>query len=83
MIEINLKVIGADCFNVIKIIKNLNKVERVLNIPLNIEKISSSEKEKYNVRVIPTLIIENKIVSEGNVIHERNLKNIIKMNAEV
>lgn len=79
----NLKVIGADCSNGMKIIKNLNKVERELNIPLNIEKISSSEKEKYNVRVIPTLIIENKIVSEGNVIHERNLKNIIKMNAEV
>lgn len=79
----NLKVIGADCSNGMKIIKNLNKVERELNIPLNIEKISSSEKEKYNVRVIPTLIIENKIVSEGNVMHERNLKNIIKMNAEV
>lgn len=79
----NLKVIGADCSNGMKIIKNLNKVERELNIPLNIEKISSSEKEKYNVRVIPTLIIKNKIVSEGNVIHERNLKNIIKMNAEV
>ena len=79
----DLKVIGADCSNGMKIIKNLNKVERELNIPLNIEKISSSEKEKYNVRVIPTLIIENKIVSEGNVMHERNLKNIIKMNAEV
>lgn len=78
----NLKVIGADCSNGMKIIKNLNKVERELNIPLNIEKISSSQKEKYNVRVIPTLIIENKIVSEGNVIHEKNLKNIIKMNVE-
>lgn len=34
----NLKVIGADCSNGMKIIKNLNKVERELNIPLNIEK---------------------------------------------
>lgn len=79
----NLKIIGADCSNGMKIIKNLNKVERELNLSFNIEKISMSEKEKYNVRVIPTLIIDDKIISEGNVIQERNLKNIIKSLVEV
>lgn len=79
----NLKIIGADCSNGMKIIKNLNKVERELNLSFDIEKISASEKEKYNVRVIPTLIIDDKIVSEGNVVQERNLKNIIKNLIEV
>lgn len=79
----NLKIIGADCSNGMKIIKNLNKVERELNISFNIEEIIMSEKEKYNVRVIPTLIIDDKIISEGNVIQERNLKNIIKSLVEV
>ena len=40
------KLIGADCSNGMKIIKNLYKVEREVEVPINIEKISANEKEK-------------------------------------
>lgn len=61
-----------------KIIKNLNKVERELDIPLNIEKINSDDKNKYSIKVTPSLIIEDTIVSEGNVLSDREIKNYIK-----
>lgn len=61
-----------------KIIKNLNKVERELDIPLNIEKINSDDKNKYSIKVTPALIIEDTIVSEGSVLSDREIKNYIK-----
>ncbi len=70
--------IGADCSNGMKIIKNLNKVERELDIPLHIQKISGKDRKKYQIQVIPTLIIENKVVSHGSVLSEREIKNYIK-----
>ena len=78
----NFKIIGADCSNGMKIIKNIYKVEREFEIPFNIEIISSKEKEKYGIKVIPTLICDEKIISEGNVITDRELKNFVKQSLE-
>ena len=64
---VNIKVIGANCSNGMKILKNLSKVERELDMEFNIEKIDSTYKKKYNINVIPALMIEDKVVSTGNV----------------
>ena len=72
------KLIGADCSNGMKIIKNLYKVEREVEVPINIEKISANEKEKYGIKVIPTLIFDDQVLASGNVISDRELKNFIK-----
>lgn len=79
---IQLKVVGADCSNGMKILKNIGKVERELDCEMNVEKISSKEKEKYNIRVVPTLIINDTVVSNGNVLSDREIKNIIKQYLE-
>lgn len=76
--KIKMKLIGADTSNGIKIIKNINKLQKQLEYPLLIDKIDSTYKEKYNVKVIPTLIIDNVVVSSGNVPSDRELRNIIK-----
>lgn len=76
------KLIGADCSNGMKIIKNLYKVEREVEVPINIEKISAKEKEKYGIKVIPTLIFDDKVLASGNVISDRELKNFIKQTLE-
>ena len=60
------KLIGADCSNGMKIIKNLYKVEREVEVPINIEKISAKEKEKYGIKVIPTLIFDDQVLASGN-----------------
>ena len=75
---VNIKVIGANCSNGMKILKNLSKVERELDIEFNIEKIDSTYKKKYNINVIPALMIEDKVVSTGNVLTDREIKNYIK-----
>lgn len=76
--KIKMKLIGADTSNGIKIIKNINKLRKQLEYPLLIDKIDSTYKEKYNVKVIPTLIIDNVVVSSGNVPSDRELRNIIR-----
>ena len=75
---VNIKVIGANCSNGMKILKNLSKVERELDMEFNIEKIDSTYKKKYNINVIPALMIEERIVSTGNVLTDREIKNYIK-----
>ena len=75
---VNIKVIGANCSNGMKILKNLSKVERELDMEFNIEKIDSIYKKKYNINVIPALMIEDKVVSTGNVLTDREIKNYIK-----
>lgn len=67
-----------NCSNGMKILKNLSKVERELDMEFNIEKIDSIYKKKYNINVIPALIIEDKVVSTGNVLTDRKIKNYIK-----
>ena len=75
---VNIKVIGANCSNGMKILKNLSKVERELDMEFNIEKIDSTYKKKYNINVIPALMIEDKVVSTGNVLTDRKIKNYVK-----
>ena len=67
-----------NCSNGMKILKNLSKVERELDMEFNIEKIDSTYKKKYNINVIPALMIEDKVVSTGNVLTDRGIKNYVK-----
>ena len=75
---VNIKIIGVNCSNGIKILKNLSRVERELNMKFNIEKIDSTYKKKYNINVIPALIIEDKVISTGNVLTDKEIKHYIK-----
>lgn len=72
----NIKLIGSDCSNGIKILKNLKKVERELNCSLDIDRISSLNNKKHVI--VPTLLVNDEIVSQGRVISDRELKNILK-----
>lgn len=75
---VNIKLIGANCSNGIKILKNLAKVEREMNVEFHIEKIDSALKEKYHVNVTPALIIEDQMVSSGNVLSDKEIKHYVK-----
>lgn len=72
----NLKLLGSDCSNGIKILKNLKKVERELECSFEINEISKRDCKKHVV--MPTLILNDEIISEGRVISDRELKNILK-----
>lgn len=73
----NLKLIGSDCSNGIKILKNIKKVERELNCSLKINEVSSKNNKNKHL-MVPTLMLNNEIISQGRVITLRELKNLIK-----
>ena len=73
----NLKLIGSDCSNGIKILKKLKKVERELECSLKINEVSKKNNKQKHI-VIPTLILNDEIISEGRVISDRELKSILK-----
>lgn len=73
-----IKIIGFDTKNGLRLLKNLEKVEKELKCKFNISKISSKNRDKYGIRITPTLIIENDVVASGNILSDREIKNIIK-----
>ena len=73
----NLKLIGSDCSNGIKILKNIKKVERELNCSLKINEVSSKNNNNKHL-MVPTLMLNDEIISQGRVISLRELKNLIK-----
>lgn len=73
----NLKLIGSDCSNGIKILKNIKKVERELNCSLKINEVSSKNNKNKHL-MVPTLMLNDEIISQGRVISLRELKNLIK-----
>ena len=75
---VDIKVVGTDCSNGMKLLKNLSKVEREMNLKLNIEKIEKNLKDRYKIDVIPALIIDGNIVSKGAVLIDREIKRYIK-----
>ncbi len=73
-----LTLVGFNTSNGIKILKNISKVEKDQKIKFKITKIPTDEKDKYNIKIVPTLIVNKKIISSGNVISEKELKNIVR-----
>ena len=75
----NIKIIGADCSNGMKLKKNLNKAMKQLNLNFEINEISKNEKNKYGIINTPALIIDDKL-NHDDVISESQIINIIKEN---
>ncbi len=73
-----LKLIGSDCSNGIKIKKNLKKASKELKTKLDIIEVPMSSKDKYQVKVVPTIIINNEKVTEGEVPTEKELIKMLK-----
>lgn len=78
-----IKIIGVDSKNGIKLIKNIEKVEKEMKLKFNVSKVSSKNRDKYGIREVPALMIDNDIISKGSVLTEREIKNIIKEKMEV
>lgn len=58
--------------------KTLKKLERDLDCEMKIDQISSQDKHKYHITITPTLIINDKVFSSGNVPTERELSKVLK-----
>lgn len=69
-----IKVIGTNSSNRLKLIKNIKKAtDNKINIQL-LEK-----DNKYKITNTPALIINDKLISQGKVLNEREIKKFIEV----
>lgn len=75
-----IKLIGSDCKNGIKLKKNIFKVCKEGKNNLEIELLDvKSGKDKYNISSFPALVIDNKVISQGKVLTDRQIKHYIEI----
>ena len=75
-----INIIGENSSNRMKLLKNLNKVTK--NEDINIEIIVIDDKEtlsKYKDKNKPILMINEKIISNGKILTDREIRNYIKI----
>ena len=72
--NIEIKVIGTNSSNIIKLINNIKKAtDNNIDIKL-VEK-----DNRYNITNTPALVINDKIISQGKVLNEREIKKFIEV----
>lgn len=73
----DIKIIGYNCSNGIKLKKNISKINEY---KINLELLEGDEYlNKYDIKNIPALIINEKKVSEGKVLNDREILRMIKV----
>ena len=73
----NIKIVGYNCSNGIKLKKNISKINE---IEIDLELLEGDEYlNKYNIKNVPGLIINDKKVSEGKVLNDREILRMIKV----
>lgn len=76
----NVKIIDSESSNRIKLLKNLNKAidSLKMHVTPTIEEDERSIKN-YNITNTPALIINNKVISQGKVLTEKEIVKFIKV----
>lgn len=75
-----IKIIGENSSNRMKLLKNLNKVTKNEDINIEINVIDDKETlSKYKDKNKPILMINEKIISNGKILTDREIRNYIKI----
>lgn len=75
-----IKIIGQNSSNRIKIFKNVHKAFK--NCKGNFEIVlleDNKDEEKYGITSTPSLVINEKVVSQGKVLTDKEITNYIKV----
>ena len=58
--------------------KIIKRVEEQINVPVSIcELNTNSDKKKYNFKITPAIVVDNKIISQGKILSDREIKKLI------
>lgn len=77
---LNIKVIGSDCSNGVKLKKIIKRVNDIYDNQIDVEyKNLTKDLNKYNIRNKPALIINGILVSQGKVIGEKEIMKYLKL----
>ena len=75
-----INIIGENSSNRMKLLKNLKKVTKNEDINIEINVIDDKETlSKYKDKNKPILIINEKIISNGKILTDREIRNYIKI----
>lgn len=75
-----INIIGENSSNRMKLLKNLNKVAKNEDINVEINVIDDKETlSKYKDKNKPILMINEKIISNGKILTDREIRNYIKI----
>ena len=73
----NIKIVGFNCSNGIKLKKNISKINE---LDIDLELLEGDEYlNNYDIKNVPGLIINEKKVSEGKVLNDREILRMIKV----
>ena len=75
-----IQIIGENSSNRMKLLKNLNKVTKNSDIDIDIVVVDDEKSlEKYKNVNKPIFIINDKIISNGKILTDREIKNYVKI----
>lgn len=74
-----IKIVGSNSSNKIKLIKNLNKSINSMKLDFIPKIYNIIDDKKYKIKNTPALIIEDVLISEGKVLTEREISKYLKL----
>ena len=75
-----IKIIGKNSSNRMKLMKNIERASSNIEEKIDITLLEDEKSlNKYNVTNSPALVIAEKVVSQGKVLNEKEIKNYIKL----
>ena len=76
--NIEVKLIGSNCSNGRRLKKIIERVSLQTKTPVIINELNNkNEQKKYNISMIPALIVDNKIISQGKILSDKEIKKLI------
>lgn len=78
MIFIEINIVGANCSNGKRLKKIIQKVSLDNKVSVIINELNkTSDKKKYNINMIPAIVVNDKIISQGQILSDREIKKLI------
>lgn len=75
---IEIKLIGSNCSNGRRLKKIIERVSLQTKTQVIINELNNkSYQKKYNINMIPALVVDNKIISQGKILSDREIKKLI------
>lgn len=76
--NIEIKIVGSNCSNGRRLKKIINRVSKDNKVDVIINELNSnSDKKKYNVNMIPAVVVDDKIISQGKILSDKEVKRLI------
>ena len=76
--SIEIKIIGSNCSTGKRLKKMINTISKNNHLDVEIQELNQGiDKKNYNVSMIPALVINEKIISQGKILSDKEIKKLI------